>query len=222
MRSPGIGGADDLVQSTLVRALAKSHLWQPGTNLRRWLFTMLHNQRVSEVRHMVREQRALADERVAALSPASSDPSTRIALLELDRAIAVLPEARRQVVVDRPRRNVLRRGRRHPRGPGRYSAIPACTRAPYRSADREARLAVRRARYERIARVAPGVDRCRQCLAGASMEQTNSIRVGFAMAFFVMLAPAPSSAADLAAGELLADKWCGECHGIRRGRLGPN
>jgi RNA polymerase sigma-70 factor (ECF subfamily) len=71
--------ADDLVQSTLVRALAKSHLWQPGTNLRRWLFTMLHNQRVSEVRQMVREQRALADERVAALSPASSDPSTRIA-----------------------------------------------------------------------------------------------------------------------------------------------
>jgi len=91
--------ADDLVQSTLVRALAKSHLWQPGTNLRRWLFTILHNQRVSEVRQMIREQRALADERVAALSPVSSDPTTRIALLELDRAIAVLPEARRQVVL---------------------------------------------------------------------------------------------------------------------------
>ena len=91
--------ADDLVQSTLVRALAKSHLWQPGTNLRRWLFTILHNQRVSEVRPMIREQRALADERVAALSPVSSDPTTRIALLELDRAIAVLPEARRQVVL---------------------------------------------------------------------------------------------------------------------------
>jgi hypothetical protein len=114
------------------------------TNLRRWLFTTLHNQRVSEVCHMVREQRALADERVAALRPASLDPSTRIALLELDRAIAVLPEARRQVVADRPRRNVLRRGRRHPRGPGRDSPIPARTRAPYRSADREARLAVRR------------------------------------------------------------------------------
>ena len=87
------------MQSTLVRALAKSHLWQPGTNLRRWLFTILHNQRVSEVRQMIREQRALADERVAALSPVSSDPTTRIALLELDRAIAVLPEARRQVVL---------------------------------------------------------------------------------------------------------------------------
>jgi RNA polymerase sigma-70 factor (ECF subfamily) len=47
----------------------------------------------------LRSQRALADERVAALSPASSDPSTRIGLLEFDRAIAVLPEARRQVVL---------------------------------------------------------------------------------------------------------------------------
>ena len=29
--------ADDLVQSCLVRALAKSHLWQPGTDLRAWI-----------------------------------------------------------------------------------------------------------------------------------------------------------------------------------------
>ena len=42
-------GAGDLVQNTLVRALAKSHLWQSGTNLRHWLFTILHNQRVSEM-----------------------------------------------------------------------------------------------------------------------------------------------------------------------------
>ncbi len=91
--------ADDLVQSTLVRALAKSHLWQPGTNLRHWLFTVLHNQRVSEVRSLIREQRALADERIASISPASSDPSSQIALLELDRALAALPEARRQIVL---------------------------------------------------------------------------------------------------------------------------
>jgi mono/diheme cytochrome c family protein len=57
---------------------------------------------------------------------------------------------------------------------------------------------------------------------GSIHEQANSIRVGFAVAFFVVLAPAASSAADLAAGELLADKWCAECHGVRGGRLGPN
>jgi len=42
--------ADDLVQATLVRAIAKQHLFKPDTNLRAWLFTLLHNQHVNEVR----------------------------------------------------------------------------------------------------------------------------------------------------------------------------
>ena len=46
--------ADDLVQSSLVRALEKQHLWQPGSNLRAWLFTILHNQHVNDVRHSLR------------------------------------------------------------------------------------------------------------------------------------------------------------------------
>jgi RNA polymerase sigma-70 factor (ECF subfamily) len=36
--------ADDLVQECLTRALAKLHLWQEGSDLRAWLFTILHNQ----------------------------------------------------------------------------------------------------------------------------------------------------------------------------------
>ena len=47
--------ADDLVQSCLARAIAKQHLWQPGTDLRAWLFTLLHNQNVNDVRRSVRE-----------------------------------------------------------------------------------------------------------------------------------------------------------------------
>jgi RNA polymerase sigma factor (sigma-70 family) len=35
--------ADDLVQDTLERACAKWALWQAGTNLRAWLFTVMHN-----------------------------------------------------------------------------------------------------------------------------------------------------------------------------------
>jgi RNA polymerase sigma-70 factor (ECF subfamily) len=93
-------GADDLVQSTLARALAKRHLWQLGTTLRHWLFTILHNQRVSEVRSLVHEQRALAgDGRLAWISAATPELDGEISLLELDRAIAALPEARRQVVL---------------------------------------------------------------------------------------------------------------------------
>jgi DNA-directed RNA polymerase specialized sigma24 family protein len=47
--------ADDLVQSCLVRAIAKEHLWEPGTDLRAWLFTILHNQNVNDIRRSVRE-----------------------------------------------------------------------------------------------------------------------------------------------------------------------
>jgi RNA polymerase sigma-70 factor (ECF subfamily) len=67
--------------------------------LRYWLFTILHNLRVSELRALACEQRFLADERAATISPVFSDLSARTALLELDRAIAVLPEARRRVVL---------------------------------------------------------------------------------------------------------------------------
>ena len=41
--------ADDLVQSSLVRAIAKQHLWEEGTNLRARLFTIMHNQHVNHV-----------------------------------------------------------------------------------------------------------------------------------------------------------------------------
>jgi len=34
--------ADDLVQECLTRALGKMHLWEEGTDLRAWLFTILH------------------------------------------------------------------------------------------------------------------------------------------------------------------------------------
>ena len=50
-----VARADDLVQSCLTRAVAKQHLWQPGTDLRAWLFTILHNQHVNDVRRSVRE-----------------------------------------------------------------------------------------------------------------------------------------------------------------------
>jgi RNA polymerase sigma-70 factor (ECF subfamily) len=47
--------ADDLVQDTLGRALIKEKFWQPGTNLRAWLFTIMHNQNVNNVRQYIRE-----------------------------------------------------------------------------------------------------------------------------------------------------------------------
>lgn len=47
-------GADDLVQECLTRALSKLDLWRDGTDLRAWLFTILHNQYVNHVRRSIR------------------------------------------------------------------------------------------------------------------------------------------------------------------------
>ena len=51
--------ADDLVQDTLVRAIAKQRCWQWGTNLRAWLFTLMHNQNVNGVRRSALEGMAV-------------------------------------------------------------------------------------------------------------------------------------------------------------------
>jgi RNA polymerase sigma-70 factor (ECF subfamily) len=42
--------ADDLVQDTIERALARAELFQPGTNLRAWLLTMMRNIFITGVR----------------------------------------------------------------------------------------------------------------------------------------------------------------------------
>ena len=54
------------------------------------------------------------------------------------------------------------------------------------------------------------------------MSKRRDRRVSLAVAFSIVLAPAASSAADLAAGGLLADKWCAQCHGVRGNQWSPN
>jgi DNA-directed RNA polymerase specialized sigma24 family protein len=66
---------DDLVQNCLTRALAKQHLWRPGTDLRAWLFTILHNQHCNELRRTMREGLSVElDQASPVLSRISQDP----------------------------------------------------------------------------------------------------------------------------------------------------
>ena len=91
--------ADDLVQSCLVRAIAKEHLWEPGTDLRAWLFTILHNQNVNEIRRSVREGVVVAVEDVAPVLTVAPRAGVSLQLRDLERAIRLLPEEQRQVIL---------------------------------------------------------------------------------------------------------------------------
>jgi RNA polymerase sigma-70 factor (ECF subfamily) len=46
--------ADDLVHDVVLRALDKLHLWREGTNMRTWLFTIMHNLHANEMRRRSR------------------------------------------------------------------------------------------------------------------------------------------------------------------------
>jgi RNA polymerase sigma-70 factor (ECF subfamily) len=94
-----VSRADDLVQSCLTRAVAKQHLWQPGTDLRAWLFTILHNQHVNDVRRSVREGINVAVEDMAPVLTVSSNAIATLELRDLEAAIAKLPQEQRQVIL---------------------------------------------------------------------------------------------------------------------------
>jgi RNA polymerase sigma-70 factor (ECF subfamily) len=91
--------ADDLVQDSLLRAISKGHLWEHGTNLGAWLFTIMHNQHVNVVRRAVREGVKVPIDDVASTLACSPMQEASLRLRDLDRAMARLPEPQRQVLL---------------------------------------------------------------------------------------------------------------------------
>jgi RNA polymerase sigma-70 factor, ECF subfamily len=91
--------ADDLIQDCLLRALTRSHLWEAGTNLRAWLFTIMHNEHVNNLR---RTWRAGFCVPLDDMAPMLAEPATQGAALQLrdlDRALACLPREQRQTLL---------------------------------------------------------------------------------------------------------------------------
>jgi RNA polymerase sigma-70 factor, ECF subfamily len=91
--------ADDLVQDCLTRALGKLHLWQRGTDLRAWLFTILHNQYVNYVRRSVREGVMVGLSDTEPFLTRAPQQGQRLELRDLERAIAKLPEEQRCAIL---------------------------------------------------------------------------------------------------------------------------
>jgi RNA polymerase sigma-70 factor (ECF subfamily) len=91
--------ADDLVQSCLVRAVAKQHLWQPGTDLRAWLFTILHNQHVNDVRRGIRDGNNVSINEITPVATVESNAMATLELRDLERGLAKLSQEQREVIL---------------------------------------------------------------------------------------------------------------------------
>ena len=89
--------AEDLVQEALRRALGKIHLWQNGTDLRAWLFTILHHQHINETRRLARESGRV--ELSAGHQPVEPNQAQLLELRDLERAIDQLPEQQRAAIL---------------------------------------------------------------------------------------------------------------------------
>lgn len=94
-----IAAADDLLQDCLITALKKIHLWEPGTDLRAWLFTILHHQHVSRVRRDARHRAGIDLQKPYRMSTPLPDQDARLEIRDVERALAQLPEEQRSLIL---------------------------------------------------------------------------------------------------------------------------
>jgi len=92
--------ADDLTQDTLERAWAKRELWQAGTNLRAWLFAVMHGVFVNSVRRLrPTESLDVLAEAGNERADDSAAAESALAVRQLREALLRLPDDQRQVVL---------------------------------------------------------------------------------------------------------------------------
>jgi RNA polymerase sigma-70 factor (ECF subfamily) len=96
--SGNIDRADDLVQETLLRAIANIDSFQPGTNMSAWMFTILRNLFRSEYRKRRREVED-TDGSYAESLKSHPEQGSRLEFQEFRTALAKLPPDQREALV---------------------------------------------------------------------------------------------------------------------------
>ena len=91
--------ADDLVQDTLERAWIKFHLWKPTLDLRPWLFTIMHNIYVNQVRAAARHDLSGLAGSDDLTQSARANQSDMLEVGDIAACLARLPLEQREVLL---------------------------------------------------------------------------------------------------------------------------
>lgn len=94
--------ADDLLQDTLERALGRAHQFEPGTNLKAWVFTIMRNRFYTECRRRQRVRDHAEEKRLGATefdATALGGQMARVETREFARAFAKLTAEERSLLV---------------------------------------------------------------------------------------------------------------------------
>lgn len=89
--------ADDLVQVTVERALLRFEQWRPETRLESWMYSIMKNAWIDEVRARVRRDRVLAPAE-AGENVGDTSHAAQVTSLSVEAAMALLPEEQRMAV----------------------------------------------------------------------------------------------------------------------------
>jgi RNA polymerase sigma-70 factor (ECF subfamily) len=90
--------ADDLVQESLARAIARIDSWEPGTNLQAWLIVILRNIFLNECRRAKRQRISLEQLQSAKIPQMPPPQEASLKLAELEKAFVSLSNDHRTVL----------------------------------------------------------------------------------------------------------------------------